>query len=972
MAQNIFGDLIPSAPTAPSADPIIAPADPYRQASEARARSGEARANAGEARANDAAARAAAADARAAEADRIRKLEWDATHNPDGTPKISGKALSDGTAKRIETGVGQFSSLAGSLGGFRDEYAGNTLTGEVENWLQGLNSGIGTEGQRNWWANFRATDNVIRNELFGAALTPQEKSAYEATTISPSLDPKIVRENLQKRTQILKTALDRQQRFMIANGYNPEAVNILYEPLRAMEQLNAAAEDQPSQVSGAVRGDQGGSYDPENGLTVTVTDDSPMPPPPPSGGGSFWDAQLQGLGSIVEGAASLPAIVVDPLATTLGRALGYDNYTSDFASSVRSDLGLPKNEDSTASAIIRGGTSALTGAGIARGAASLATSRPVLDTLIKLGATPLRDAASGAAAGFGGEVGREIGGVPGQIVGSIAGGIGGYGGASAVARGASRSRVPNQLLQAADDLGVTMLPADVGGAGTRMASGAVGRTIGGVPLAEGAENAVASAGRARDRLASEIGDVADQAGAGQAARRGFNEFEKGSAARADQLYQQVSVPGDSQVQLSNTRQALGEVTRGMQSNPDLSRLWANHPRLRATLEALTPKDVASDGRQAFIEASDRLSAAQDAYQVARSNVTSAAEQNAARQAVDRARADVQAAQELAATPPQGGQLSWDDMKRFRSIVGEIVGQPGVSADGSDVAGLRKLYAALTSDMEVSAAQAGPKALQEFRRANQFWRGRQSRIDDVFAGLFGNRGQKSDEAVFRQLNSWAQNRTGDFSRLARTIRSLPADEADTVRASIVQRMGQAKPGRQDATGEVFSPAEFSTQWNSLDARAKSVLFPNKDHRANLEKFAQVAASMKRATEYQNFSNTALVGNLTAAGTLAGTAAANGSVGGVLAVGATNGAFYGLGKLLASPRVARILASSTKMPIETGTRKISDQLGVVAAREPLIANDIQSVQQYLADFGRNLPPPRAAASDRNEERRSRPIQ
>lgn len=148
-----------------------------------------------------------------------------------------GKPLSEGTSKRIETGVGGYSALAGSEAAFQDDFSGNTITGGLENTLQGLNSSIGTEGQRNWWANFKTLDNQIRNDLFGATLTPSEQKAYSDTTVSPSLDPKIVRENMAARTGILKKALDRQRRFMIANGYNEEAVAVLYEPLMAMESL---------------------------------------------------------------------------------------------------------------------------------------------------------------------------------------------------------------------------------------------------------------------------------------------------------------------------------------------------------------------------------------------------------------------------------------------------------------------------------------------------------------------------------------------------------------------------------------------------------------------------------------------------------------------------------------------------------------------------------------------------------------
>lgn len=706
----------------------------------------------------------------------------------------------------------------------------------------------------------------------------------------------------------------------------------------------------------------------DGGLTGTVTDTSeaappagaaPAPPAGPSGGGGVGEGLLQGVGSIVEGAASIPALVVDPVATTLGRALGYDNYTSDFASQVRNDLGLPRNQSETANNIIRGGVSALGGSVLGRAASTIASSQPVRNALSLFGATPGRDTLAGAGASALGEAGRAVGGVPGQVAGTIVGGLAGNSAGNALSR-IGGTRTPNALMQSADELDVTMLPADVGGVATRMASGATGRTLGGIPMAEAAERSVASAGRARDRLASNIGDVSDDAGAGQAVRRGFTDFKSGSAKRANELYDNISVPPKAEVELTNTRTALADVTRGLQSNPELSKLWTNHPRLRESLEALTPKDPAPLGREQFIAASKELTDAQDNYQRVRSAVTSANELNAARQAVDAARAKVDEAQKLASSMPEGGKLSWEDMKRFRTIVGEIVDQPGISRDGSDIAALRKLYGALSTDMEQTAARAGPKALDEFRKANRYYRGREDRIDNVFQGLFGNRDQRSDEAVFRSINSWAQGRTGDFARLSKTIRSLPADEANTVRATIVQRMGMASPARGGA--EVFSPAEFSTQWRGLSDRAKSVLFNNKQHRQDLDKFARLTDGMKRAGEYQNFSNTSLGVNMTAQGALALT-----NLPVAIALGAGQ---FGMGKLLASPRFARIVASSGESVTPQNVRKLDQQLSVLATREPLLSGDIKSLQEHLRQAIQQSPG--RAAADEEADRRGEPPQ
>lgn len=176
-----------------------------------------------------AAARAAAADARSAQANERQAREWSATHNPDGSPKKirTYKPMPDSAAKRYEEEVGAFASLDRAIGGFKDEYAGNTVTGGLENTIQNRFSGFGSPGQAQWWADMTATDNVLRNALFGASLTAGEKSAYEKTTISPSMDPKQVRDNLMRRREIAQQVLARRTNFLKANGYDPDSVDAL-------------------------------------------------------------------------------------------------------------------------------------------------------------------------------------------------------------------------------------------------------------------------------------------------------------------------------------------------------------------------------------------------------------------------------------------------------------------------------------------------------------------------------------------------------------------------------------------------------------------------------------------------------------------------------------------------------------------------------------------------------------------------
>lgn len=157
--------------------------------------------------------------------------------NKDGVPQaVSGqntktrplRAIPDGLSKRIEGEVDQLVSLTNAVNSFQDDFGGHTVAGDLSNTAQSL-FGTGTPGQRDWWANFRATDNVIRNGLFGASLTASEKEAYDATTVTPRMSPSEIKKNLNRRVKIIQSALERRKKALIANKYDPEALDALFD-----------------------------------------------------------------------------------------------------------------------------------------------------------------------------------------------------------------------------------------------------------------------------------------------------------------------------------------------------------------------------------------------------------------------------------------------------------------------------------------------------------------------------------------------------------------------------------------------------------------------------------------------------------------------------------------------------------------------------------------------------------------------
>ena len=188
---------------------IAAPVDPNKQAQEARAQAGEIRAEQSAALQQAANARAEAAAAR--EQARFEKEMTGAGRKP----------LREGDAQKLTDDVSSVEALERALNSFQDDFVG--LTADVENVAQGV-AGVGTPGQRDWWADFRATDNLIRNQLFGASLTAGEKSAYSSTTITPRMSPDEVRRNLQRRLEIARKAAARRFDRLNAAGYNPDEV----------------------------------------------------------------------------------------------------------------------------------------------------------------------------------------------------------------------------------------------------------------------------------------------------------------------------------------------------------------------------------------------------------------------------------------------------------------------------------------------------------------------------------------------------------------------------------------------------------------------------------------------------------------------------------------------------------------------------------------------------------------------------
>ena len=258
-----------------------------------------------------------------------------------------------------------------------------------------------------------------------------------------------------------------------------------------------------------------------------------------------------------------------------------------------------------------------------------------------------------------------------------------------------------------------------------------------------------------------------------------------------------------------------------------------------------------------------------------------------------------------------------------------------------------------SDMDITnglnAAGKG-EASRAYAEAALAHKERLSVIDNILAPIIGSKGSapKSGEQIVQAIQAATQNNN---SRLGAFLKALPDEDAGTVRATLISRLGMASKGQQDAAGEAFSLPQFLTHWNAMTPEAKSTLFGG-ELRAALNDLAKVAEGSKQAQRYQNFSNTGGVIGAVATGTpiasfytapISSTAALIGQ--------------YGLGKLLASPRFARWLAKMPSNP--QAVEKHVNALTRIAANDNAIAGPAAELAQRLQAALGALPQ-RSAAS------------
>jgi hypothetical protein len=309
-------------------------------------------------------------------------------------------------------------------------------------------------------------------------------------------------------------------------------------------------------------------------------------------------------------------------------------------------------------------------------------------------------------------------------------------------------------------------------------------------------------------------------------------------------------------------------------------------------------------------------------------------------------------------------LSWQDLKDFRTFIGDKIGEFRFSEDAR-TGDYRSLYAALSEDMRNSAAAQGPGALRAFERANTLNRQNEQVIDGALTRLLGRDGHQSPEKAAAAVQAMTKGgkSTGDLKTLAQIRAATVKSGAWNEIASTLIRMG-GQPA--NSPGRDFNPQTFVHWYADMSEPARAMLFGNSELRKSLDGFVAVNQRLQKVNALRNTSNTA--GNLTAAGTVGTMAAsiASPALGAkMLGVMAGN---YAMAKAWTNPAFVRLITGYSRAVASGNQNAVRSQIGRIGKlattnpelREPLIA-----LQQRLLSGANDNAMLGATASDSNSE-------
>ena len=432
----------------------------------------------------------------------------------------------------------------------------------------------------------------------------------------------------------------------------------------------------------------------------------------------------------------------------------------------------------------------------------------------------------------------------------------------------------------------------------KLTQNALGDSVGGATvIRESARRAAEELGQAVERRAAQYGSAGTADVAGEALQKGAKSAAERIAQRQSELYDEAFrlIGKDTRVQAPNLVRRLAELETEAAKAPA-----AREPVLRA--------------------------------------------------AIDRAKRIVEDAglHRGAAGQITGSGMTFETLRKIRTDLGKDLDPRAVmGSDGASVEAMRSLYGPLTRDIEAAAQAAGSDAANALKKADRYTRFHMTVNKPTI-----NKIADFDEAEKAFNYALAGARDGP-SRL-RAVRRVMDDQTwGEFAGAKLRQMGEAAPGAQNATGDLFSVSTYLTNWNRLPQEAKNVLFDgNGAAREGLDRIARIANSMKDTQRLANTSRTAgnaMVLQILSGGSFGGAGAVIGgwpgaAIGGMVGVALPVVSSNAAARLMTNPAFVKWAATPTTlgaMPLH-----MRGLVGI-ANKNPEIAAEVREFLEKAAE-------------------------
>ncbi len=161
-----------------------------------------------------------------------------------------------------------------------------------------------------------------------------------------------------------------------------------------------------------------------------------------------------------------------------------------------------------------------------------------------------------------------------------------------------------------------------------------------------------------------------------------------------------------------------------------------------------------------------------------------------------------------------GGLTYGGIKSLRTRIGEMMENPSLMPAGTSQSELKRIYAGLTDDLKTAVENSGGKvAVQAFERANSLNKAVAARREEL-AKLVGKSGDAPAERVFDAIVARASTSSRADVQLLAKARQTIGNDWNEVSSAVIARLGRDKEGNLTPDRFITDYGKLSEQGKAI--------------------------------------------------------------------------------------------------------------------------------------------------------------